>query len=857
MNKITFTLLFGLLVFFQSSFAQQVKFHRISAQINHDQLHQLFDNGLDIDHFDFKGNSLIAEVSDNDIDIMKSLNIKFDYLIKDLENNYAKINKEIDKSAAAHSKTRGITVPTPAHFALGSYGGYFTLQEMEDQLNLMRTLYPNLISIKSSIGNSIQNRSIWMVKISDNPDVDENEPEVFMNAVHHAREPISMSQVLFFMWHVLENYNTDKEIRNLLNSTELYIVPCVNPDGYYYNQTMNPNGGGMWRKNRRLNSGGSYGVDINRNYSYGWGGSGSSSTQSNDTYRGTAAFSEPETQAIRDFCISRNFVASMDFHSYGNYCIYPFGNVTTNTNPEIPLYSQISQFLTSDNNFVYGNAMQTVGYLASGAGDDWKYGEQTTKNKIYSFTPEVGSSAQGFYPASSNIIPLCNSMIFMNKGLMKLSTNYAEITNTTSNILSSLSPNFSYSIKNYSINPSNYTVSVNPISSYITSVGSANTYSTLNTLQNTNGQIAISLDPATPLGTSIQFEVLTSSIYDTRVDTFSFIYDCVAPNNLTTSAITTSSATLSWSSVVGASGYMISYKDANASTWNPEVSVSTNSYALTGLNPLTAYVWRVRENSCSTYSSSASFSTLSNAVSYCNSGSTSTYYSWMDKFVLTNVSRTSSSDGGYYDGSALVADVVKGTPSTLTFSAGYRKTKYRVYWRIWIDYNSDGDFNDAGEQVYSINSTSSSNLSFSLNVPSSVTAGQKRIRVAMKQGSYPTSSCEVFTYGETEDYTINILEPVLAFKQTFIPDMIEPFELNVSPNPFIDDIHIQLLPTEYNLKNEHYIEVYDINGRKLYKATLEAEILSQAIPTENFPKGMYILSITNSDNQRKTFKLIK
>ena len=72
------------------------------------------------------------------------------------------------------------------------------------------------------------------------------------------------------MWYLLENYATNADIKATVDNTELFFVPCVNPDGYVYNQTTNPNGGGMWRKNRR-NNGTSFGVDINRNYGYNWG----------------------------------------------------------------------------------------------------------------------------------------------------------------------------------------------------------------------------------------------------------------------------------------------------------------------------------------------------------------------------------------------------------------------------------------------------------------------------------------------------------------------------------------------------------------------------------------------------------
>ena len=85
-----------------------------------------------------------------------------------------------------------------------------------------------------------------MAKISDNPNQDENEPEILYDAVHHAREPNSLSQLIFYMYYLLENYGLNDEVTYLVNETEMYFVPCINPDGYIYNQINDPNGGGMW-----------------------------------------------------------------------------------------------------------------------------------------------------------------------------------------------------------------------------------------------------------------------------------------------------------------------------------------------------------------------------------------------------------------------------------------------------------------------------------------------------------------------------------------------------------------------------------------------------------------------------------
>ena len=178
----------------------------------------------------------------------------------------------------------------------------YTFDEVLIELDSMRLLYPSLISAKQSIGTSIEGKDIWIVRISDNPDVDEQEPEVLYTALHHAREPQSMMTLMYFMYYLLENYGTDPEATFLVENRELYFVPVLNVDGYLYNQQTNPNGGGFWRKNRHNNGDGSFGVDLNRNYGYQWGydNTGSSPNPSNNTYRGTAPFSEPETQAIRD-----------------------------------------------------------------------------------------------------------------------------------------------------------------------------------------------------------------------------------------------------------------------------------------------------------------------------------------------------------------------------------------------------------------------------------------------------------------------------------------------------------------------------------------------------------------------------
>jgi hypothetical protein len=297
-------------------------------------------------------------------------------------------------------------------------GGYYTFAEVVAKLDEMRANYPNLITARESIGvgQELPSRNLWMVKISDNADASEGEPAIFYTGLTHAREPEGMEVLLYYMFHLLESYGTDPEATYLVNEREMYFVPVVNPDGYEYNRSTNPAGGGMWRKNRRDNGGGVYGVDLNRNYGYNWGynNSGSSPTPSSETYRGPARFSEPETSAIRAFCQTHTVQNGFHYHTYGNYEIHPFGYVGTAFPPEPDrsLYLYYGGEITAMNGYTVGNASQTVHYVTNGDAVDWSYGEQVEKPKIFAFTPEVGSQSDGFWPPSSRIIPLAE----LNKG---------------------------------------------------------------------------------------------------------------------------------------------------------------------------------------------------------------------------------------------------------------------------------------------------------------------------------------------------------------------------------------------------------------------------------------------------------
>ena len=304
-------------------------------------------------------------------------------------------------------------------------GQYHTYAETEALLGSLVSTYP-AIAQKSIIGTSLQARFITAIKISDNVTVDEDEAEVFYMGNHHARELMSVEIPLLFAQYLCQNYGVIPAVTNYVDTREIYIVPMVNPDGHAYVQA---NHGGSpdtwWRKNRRPNLDGTTGVDLNRNYGYQWGfdNVGSSPTPGSDIFRGLFAFSEPETQTIRSFVNSRHFTTWFSYHSYGELLLYSWGYIPANT-PDHAVMSALADSLVLENGYTAGNPASGAIYITNGDSDDWGYGEQVTKPKIFAYTPEVNSAAQGgFGPAEALIPTTFNLLLPMNMKLLKFADN--------------------------------------------------------------------------------------------------------------------------------------------------------------------------------------------------------------------------------------------------------------------------------------------------------------------------------------------------------------------------------------------------------------------------------------------------
>lgn len=416
--KHLFTFVFALLII-TSAYSQNYK--RVKIYLNNQsEIIQLKKAGLEFDHFVLgKDKSVDCFISDDEFLKLQSTAFRFEVIIDNWFKHFENLPK-LSEDEKTNILSKSASTYNVTGLDYGSMGGYYTLDEVYDRLDKMYDLYPNIITQKFSIGQTIEGRQVYAAKISDNPDLDEDEPQVFYNALIHAREPAAMMTVMYYMFYLLENYGTDPEVTYLVNNREIYFVPVVNPDGYEYNRLTNPSGGGMWRKNKRdNNSDGIFkttddGVDLNRNFGYEWGYDdvGSSPVPGSVTYRGTGPFSEPETQAIRDFCNSKNFRTTLNYHTYSDLLLYPWGYIDDPT-PDNDIFAEYSTDMTQFNNYTSGQS-PIILYVVNGSTDDWMYGEQLSKPKTFAMTPEVGGSSDGFWPPQSRIFPLAEENLFPN-----------------------------------------------------------------------------------------------------------------------------------------------------------------------------------------------------------------------------------------------------------------------------------------------------------------------------------------------------------------------------------------------------------------------------------------------------------
>ena len=287
-------------------------------------------------------------------------------------------------------------------------GGYHNEYHQQDEIfafyDALQESRPDLVTSRV-IGETIEGREISAYTVFGGTAAEaEDAPAVYILAGAHAREWIGPATMAFIADNFVNGHGIDDRITSLVDGVVWHIVPIANPDGYQHTWDDNR----LWRKTRRVNGDGTFGVDWNRNFAAGWGGPGSSGNTNSDTYRGSGPFSEPETQAIRDDVMAQsNTVAFFDVHCYSQLILWPYGY--DDTEPEGTagiVHRMIGEGIRDAIASVHGTSFAPQPahdlYLASGTSLDWAWDDAG----VYSFTYELRDTGNfGFILPPEQIIP--------------------------------------------------------------------------------------------------------------------------------------------------------------------------------------------------------------------------------------------------------------------------------------------------------------------------------------------------------------------------------------------------------------------------------------------------------------------
>ncbi|XP_066149004.1 carboxypeptidase B-like [Euwallacea fornicatus] len=287
-----------------------------------------------------------------------------------------------------------------------TFNSFMTYEEHVAYVRRIAQDYPEITTMET-IGQSHEGRDIPLLYISSGPnETSVPKPLIILDAGIHCREWIAPTVTLYIINQLVENSTNAA----LLQNVDWAIVPNLNPDGYEYTQRNNR----LWRKNRQTATGSScIGTDLNRNFGYMWMFDGASDDPCSDTHAGTAAFSEPETSALRNWILAHNENARLylAFHSYGKMILFPWGYapIYTDNAEELKHLGTLAANAIAASSTI-GSAYEVENsaiflYAAAGAADDWAMGEAGIE---LSYTVELpaGDAPHSFMIPARQILPV-------------------------------------------------------------------------------------------------------------------------------------------------------------------------------------------------------------------------------------------------------------------------------------------------------------------------------------------------------------------------------------------------------------------------------------------------------------------
>ncbi|MDD2675073.1 MAG: M4 family metallopeptidase [Flavobacterium sp.] len=310
-----------------------------------------------------------------------------------------------------------------------------------------------------------------------------------------------------------------------------------------------------------------------------------------------------------------------------------------------------------------------------------------------------------------------------------------------------------------------------------------------------------------------------------------------APANLTAAATTSSSTNLSWTAAtdnVAVTGYSI-YNGATLVT-----TVTGLTYSVTGLSASTAYTFTVKAKDAagnlSVASNAVAVTTSASTITYCTSTSNNTSGEKIAKVVLGTINNTSTGTTGYENFTSLSTNLSRGSSQAITITPSWTSTVYSEGYAVWIDYNKNGLFTDAGELVFSKAASKVTPATGTITIPATAALGVTRMRVSMKYNGIPTS-CETLSYGQVEDYNVNITASS-TIETTALSIDNDVLSLNLYPNPVESVLNVSM-----NVTNKATYRIYNMIGQEIKTGNLT----ENEINVSNFKSGVYIFEVKDEE----------
>lgn len=324
-----------------------------------------------------------------------------------------------------------------------------------------------------------------------------------------------------------------------------------------------------------------------------------------------------------------------------------------------------------------------------------------------------------------------------------------------------------------------------------------------------------------------------------------------APSSLAASGTTGTTTNLTWTAStdnIAVTGYDI-YQGTVL-----KGSSTTTSYTVTGLTALTAYSFSVKAKDAAGNISAASntinVTTTAATVAYCSSQGSSAADERIGKVVFGTINNTSTATTGYENFTAISTNASRGTAYTITITPTWASTTYNEGYAVFIDYNQDGDFADSGETVWTKAASKTTPVTGTITIPATAALGATRLRIVMKYNAVPASSCEAFSYGQVEDYTVNITASGAIDAEEVVAGLVETTQTTsfaLYPNPVESELNVSIAEgSGYSYK------IINTLGQQL----TSGQLAGTGIDVSRLSTGIYLIEL-NNDGKKIVKKFAK